>query len=172
MARKEKELFDRVRNMRRKDAKRYLSFALVEWTRVALATVLSFTQEQISGLANVSNERVRALLSELSIQFGSTPVDYVLPAPVNILHERPVIHHELGEFCPAPHLLPSAIKPAFERVLKQTPHWNSYQKQRSAYLIRTVLKYLTDLMPGATAHESLYYPLTDGGETDLDGPVL
>jgi hypothetical protein len=168
----EKALFDRVRNMRRKDAKRYLGFALSEWTRVALATVLSFTEEQICALANVSLECTRAFLSELSIQFGSTPADYVLPAPVNVLHERPLIHHKLGEFCPAPHLLPWAIKPAFERGLKTTPHWESYQKQRSAYLVRTTLKYLTDLMPGATPHESLHYPLSDGSETELDGLVL
>jgi hypothetical protein len=168
----EKELFDRIRNMRRKDAKRYLGFALSEWTRVALATVLSFTEEQICALANVSLECTRAFLNELSIQFGSTPADYVLPAPVNVLHERPLIHHKLGEFCPAPHLLPWAIKPAFERILKTTQHWESYQKQRSAYLVRTALKYLTDLMPGATSHESLSYRLSDGSETELDGLVL
>ena len=37
-----KELFDLVRNMRAKDAKRYLEGTLSEWIRVALGTVLSF----------------------------------------------------------------------------------------------------------------------------------
>jgi hypothetical protein len=165
----EKALLDRVRNMRNKEATRYLKYALIEWTRVALGTVLSFTVEQISELAKVSLEHTRALLSELSTQFGATPSNYVLPAPVNILHERPIVHHERGEFCPAPHLLPWSIKPALERMLKETPYWEAYQRQRSTYLIRTALKYLINLLPGATAHEGLYYPLKGEGDTDLDG---
>jgi hypothetical protein len=43
----QKELFDRVRNMRAKERKRYLTFALTEWTRVALGTVLSISVDRV-----------------------------------------------------------------------------------------------------------------------------
>lgn len=168
----DKELFDRIRNMRAKEAKSYLKHALTQWTRIALARVLSFTEDQLSEIANVRLEKAQAVLNELSIEFGSTPQNYLLPAPVNNLHERPIIHHKYGKFCPAPHLLPWALKPTFERVLMKTPYWQAYQKQRGTYLIRTTLKYLADLLPGATTHESLYYPLPTGEETELDGIVL
>jgi hypothetical protein len=102
----EKELFDRVRNMRAKEAKRYMDYALTEWTRVALGTVLSFTPEHIAELTGVGVDRIEALLSKLSVEFGVTPGNYVLPTPVNILHDRPIIRFESGYFCPVPHLLP------------------------------------------------------------------
>jgi hypothetical protein len=133
----EKELFDRVRNMRAKEAKRYLTYALSEWTRVALGTVLSFTAKRIAELASLNPEQVRAFLDKVSVEFGAISADYILPAPVNLLHERPVIRYGSDYFCPVPHLLPWCIKPAFEGALKTTPSWNAYQKQRSTYLVST-----------------------------------
>ena len=168
----EKELLDRVRNMRAKDAKRYLKYALAEWTRVALGTVLSFTVEQIAELAAVTVERVQAFMDEVSVEFGVTTADYALPAPVNVLHERPVIRYESRFFCPVPHLLPWAVKPAFERVLMTTPNWNAYQGQRSTYLVSTALNYVLNMLPGAIAYTSLFYPLESGEEAELDGLVL
>jgi hypothetical protein len=168
----EKELFDRVRNMRPKEAKKYLKYAITEWTRVALGTVLSFSVAQIAEDAHVSPERTEALLVEISTEFGSPPTDYLLPAPANILHERPVIRYNSANFCPAPHLLPWCIKPAFERVLSGTSYWNAYQKQRSSYLVGASLKYLAKMLSGATTYENLYYPLETGEEAELDGLVL
>jgi hypothetical protein len=168
----EKELFDRVRNMRAKERKRYLQYALLEWTRVALGTVFSFTVERIAGVAGVSKERVQAFLSEASVGFGATKGDYLLPAPVNILHERPVIHHDSEYFCSVPHLLPWSIKSIFERILAATPDWNQYQRQRSSYLVSTALRYITNMLPGATSFQGLYYPLGTGEEAELDGLVL
>jgi hypothetical protein len=168
----QKELFDRIRNMRAKEAKRCLNYALVEWTRVAPGTILSFTDDRIAELAGVSVERVQAFLSEVSVEFGTTPTDDVLPAPVNILHERPVIRYESGYFCPVPHLLPWSIKPAFERVLSAISNWDAYQKQRSSYLVTTALRYFTDMLPQATTYHGLFYPLDGGQRAELDGLVL
>jgi len=168
----EKGLFDQVRNMGRKNAKRYLKFAHLEWTRVALGLVLSFTAERIAALSGVSVEHVQAFLNQVSVEFGSTPTDYVLPAPANILHERPVIHYESRYFCPAPHLLPWSIKPAFERVLSSKPTWNAYQKQRSSYLVNTALKHITKMLPGAIAYENLFYRFETGEEAEMDGLLL
>jgi len=165
-------MFDRLRNMGARQAKRNLRNTLFAWIHVALGTVLSFTVDDIAALARVGVQGARAFLSEVSVNFGATPAHDVLPSPVNILHARPVIQYESSHFCPAPHLLPWSIKPLFERLLAKTPSWNAYQKQRSSYLVSTALKYITDLLPGAASYQSLSYPLKEGGETELDGLVL
>jgi hypothetical protein len=167
-----KELFDRIRNMRGKERKQYLNSVLTEWTRVALGTVLSITEDRIAELSGISRDRVRAFLAEASVEFGATPSDYLLPAPVNIRHERPIIHHDDDYFCPTPHLLPWAVKPMFERLLSSTPMWNAYQKQRSSYLIKTALQYFASMLPGSIGYESLFYPTEAGGRAELDGLVL
>jgi hypothetical protein len=169
---REKELFDRVRNMRAKERKRYLTYALIEWTRVALGRVLSITEDRISGLSGISVDRVRTFLAEASVEFGATPPDYLLPAPVNILHERPIIRHDGGYFCPVPHLLSWCVKPMFERLLSSTPMWNAYQKQRSSYLVKTAAQYFANMLPGAVTHQNLFYPTGVGTRAELDGLVL
>jgi hypothetical protein len=167
----EKEVFDRIRNMRGKYAKRYLDYVLAEWTRVALGTVLSFSAESIAKLSGVDLERLQAFLNETSVEFGTCGTD-LLPAPVNILHERPIVRYESDHFCSVPQLLPWAVKPAFERVLLSGPNWNAYQRHRSSYLVSTAIKYLTNMLPGATAFQGLFYPLEAGQEAELDGLVL
>lgn len=167
----EKDVFDRVRNMRGKEAKRYIKYMLIEWTRVALGTTFSFTTEHIVKLSGIPAERVRAVFDQISIGFGLEIPD-VLPAPVNALHERPIVRYADQFFCSVPHLLPWAIKPAFERVLKSGPQWNAYQKQRSSYLVSTAIEYFAKMLPGSTSYESLFYPVGANQEAELDGLVL
>ena len=167
-----KELLDRLRNMRKKEAKRYLRFAMSEWTRVALGMVLSFSVDRIVELSGVTENQTEAFLEQVSIGFASTPADYVLPAPVNVLHTKPVIRYNAAYFCAVPHLLPWCIKPTLEGLLSAGPAWNSYQKQRSSFLVSTALSYLVHMLPGASAYENLYYPDEAGNETELDGLVL
>jgi hypothetical protein len=168
----EKETFDRVRNMRNKDAKRYLIYVLTEWARVALGTMLSFTVAQIAELSGVTVERVEAFLNVTSIKFGVTLTN-ILPAPVNVLHERPIVNYEnIHYFCSVPHLLTWAVKPALERVLSSGPNWNAYQKHRSSYLVDTAIKYLRNVLSASISYQNLFYPLEDGQETELDALVL
>lgn len=135
-----KLLIDRLRNMRSKERKQCLKYCLAERVCVALGTTLSFTSDVLAQLAGVKEERVSALLDEVSQEFGTTPGDYTVPSPVNSLQERPVIRADPGYFCPAPHLLPWAIKPAFERVLSSSNGWSSYKNYRHKYLLDTSRK--------------------------------
>jgi len=83
-----------------------------------------------------------------------------------------VIRHDLGYFCPAPHLLPWCIKPRFEEILKGSPYWNAYQKQRASYLVDTALLYILNMLPTATAYTNLFYTLPSGEQAELDGLIL
>ena len=167
----EKEVFDRVRNMRGKNAKRYVNYMLTEWTRVAIGTVLSFDAQCITKLSGVVPKNVQAFLDETSLEFGISSRD-ILPSPVNVLHERPIIHYENSYFCSVPHLLPWAVKPVFERLLSSGPSWNVYQKHRSSYLVKTAISYFRNLLPGASAYMNLFYPLESGDEAELDALLL
>jgi len=167
----DKELFDRVRNMRGKDAKQYVNYVFAEWTRVALGMVLSFDAQDIAEISGVALENVQAFLNETSLEFGISCKD-VLPSPINVLHERPIVHYPNYHFCSVPHLLPWAVKPLFERLLLSGPTWNAYQKHRSSYLVKAALSHIKNMLPNATAYTSLFYPLESGGEAELDALLL
>jgi hypothetical protein len=157
--------------MRAKEAKRYIKYMVIEWTRVALGTTFSFTIERIAELSGTTAERVCAIVDQISIAFGISLPD-ILPSPVNVLHERPIVRYADQCFCSVPHLLPWAIKPAFERMLKSGANWNAYQKQRSSFLVNTAIDYLRKMLPGAVAHRNLFYPTAPGQEAELDGLIL
>jgi hypothetical protein len=60
----------------------------------------------------------------------------------------------------------------FERELSSTPSWELYQKQRSAYLMDTALKYMMSMLPGSQTYQRLFYALDREHEAELDGLVL
>ena len=167
-----KALIDRLRNMRSKDRKQYIKYCLIEWVRAALGTTLSFTCEDLAHASGEAKDLVTALLAELSQAFGSTPQDYTVPSPVNSLQERPIISGEANYFCPAPHLLPWAIKPAFERALSTSKSWSAYQKHRANYLLDASMGYMSDMLPKAVLLKNLFYPLETGDQAELDGLLL
>jgi hypothetical protein len=167
----EKELFDQVRNIRGKKAKHYVNYMFAEWTRVALGTVLSFDPQGIAEISGVALKNVKAFLNEASLEFGISCRD-VLPAPVNVLHDRPIVCYANHYFCSVPHLLPWAVKPLFERLLLSGPSWNAYQKHRSSYLVRPAVSHIKTMLPNATTYTDLFYPLESGGEAELDALLL
>jgi len=179
-----REVTNRIRNMRGKEAKRAIKAAAIAWTFYELHETVAFTATELAEKAGVELTAVESLLKNFCLQFGSTPSDYVLPQPTSPLRLRPVIKFGEKYFCPAVHLLIWALKPQVERLLKpgstqsinsNANLWERYQKRRSDFLLQGGLTYFRDLLPRSKAYRNLNYTiLEDGVEkvVELDGLVL
>ena len=86
-----KAMFDAIRSMRSKERKRFISNLSRHWVTVALSDVLSFTPAMLSSKACVPEGVASKFLHSFSLRFGSTPADYVIPAPVPAVRVRPII---------------------------------------------------------------------------------
>jgi len=173
-----------IRNLGNKEAKRVIRDVVTAWGFFDLACTFSFTCQEIAEQAAVSAETAKAFLEVFSIGFGSTDKDYVIPELTHQLKLRPVIRHGENFFCPVPHLLLWAVKPAIESALKlgggpdagtSAACWERYQTQRAGFLVRRGLDYFRRLLPRATIFENLKYSIAeqDGEQAgQLDALVL
>jgi hypothetical protein len=167
-----KELFDRIRNLRAKERKRFISSAAYQWVTVALADVLSLPVGDLATRAGLSTETVTKFLDVFALGFGSTPSDYRIPSPIPPLRARPIVKTDSTYICLLPFNLLWAIKPRFEEALKASGRWNSYQKHRGSILIEKGLEALKSLLPSSQVHRNLSYPIGPNEEGELDGLVL
>jgi hypothetical protein len=179
-----REIANRIRNMRGKEAKRAITSAAVGWTFYDLHETCSFTSAEVADKAQIDRETAASFLKLFSLQFGSIPRDYQLPQPTNPLRLRPIINFGDKYFCPTIHLLIWAIKPQFEKFLKAgNPEarnsdiklWQRYQKHRSDLLLQRGLTYFRRLLPHNISHLNLHYTTVEEGiekGVELDGLVL
>ncbi len=179
-----RELANRIRNLRGKEAKRITKGMLAAWALFDLAETYSFTAPDIAAEAGVSTGVAEAFLKVFSIGFGSTDKNYVMPELTHGLKLRPVIRYDVKFFCPVPHLLLWAVKPTIESKFKADPRerggsttevWQRYQKHRSDFLIGRGLDYFKRLLPKSSIYQGLRYGLAspDGEQQfELDGLVL
>lgn len=170
--RPEKAIFDAIRNMRSKERKRFLASVTAQWVTVAVADVLSFSPTEVASRTGLPEGTVSKFLDSFSLGFGSTPSDYLIPAPCPPVRVRPIAKIRENYLCPLPFILPWAIKPRFEEGLKQSSRWNSYQKHRANFLVDEGLKALKRLLPTSQIHANLTYSSGPGEEAELDGLVL
>jgi hypothetical protein len=155
-----------------KSAKQQFQLAMVSWICFGLPFILSFPPSVLAEAVQEEEKAAAAFLEDLSLRFGSTPADYVLPSPANALHERPLITYDNKYFCPVPHLLEWAVKPRLEELLNEGPVWESYNRHRAALLIEMGLACFRKMLSGAKAYTNLFYPTVGGGEAELDALVL
>lgn len=179
-----RDIVNRIRNMRGKQAKRTIQAIATSWAFYELHETCSFTASELASQAGVAPAVAEAYLSLFSLCFGTTPSDYLLPNPTSPVRLRPVIRYNGKFFCPATHLLIWALKPQIETCLKSgapssadsdVRRWERYQKHRGDFLVQRGLKYLRALLPRAEIHEKLKYTISEGGaqkEVELDGLVL
>ncbi|MGA9885210.1 MAG: hypothetical protein WBQ34_15960 [Candidatus Acidiferrales bacterium] len=179
-----KDTVNMIRNMRNKEASRAIRAVTVAWIFYELHDTCSFTSGEIAAQSGVPEPAAAAFLTLLSLRFGSTPKDYLIPNPVNPLKLRPIINYSNKFFSPATHLLIWSLKPRIEACLKpgrpdstaSSPRkWERYQKHRSNLLVLRGLEYFQKLLPRADAYRNLSYSFAESGtakEPELDGLVL
>ncbi len=141
--------------------------ATLELFEARIRGVAAFTADDLVGFTDsLDVVRVRAVLEELAIEAGSLEASsYTGLFDVNPLRERPLLR--IGdEFVLAiPGMLTRDADALLEhRLLAGRP---SFPRHRANTLDRLAARYLTDLLPGATAYTHLYYD-----DTELDGLVL
>lgn len=179
-----REVANRIRNMRGKEAKRAIQSVAVSWTFYELHETCALTPGELADRAGVDLEAANAFLKHYSLRFGSTPGDYQLPQAISPLRLHPIINLGDKYFCPVPHLLIWALKPQFERLLKpdesdaqsvDTKLWQRYQKHRSDLLVQRCLTYFAKLLPRSRSYSNLHYRILEQGidkTPELDALVL
>jgi hypothetical protein len=173
-----------LRNLSDKECKKSIKAMTIAWAFFDLAQTLSFCAEEVADQASVSVAVARAFLDFFSVEFGSTCGDYLLPGLTHELKLRPVIRYGDRFFCPVPHLLLWALKPAIESRFKTESRdsggalntlWERYQRHRSDFLIRQALEYFRRMLPRAQIYKGLRYKAGVPGEEqdfELDGLVV
>lgn len=164
--------YEQLCEMPTKSANEQFKFAIASWICFALPLVLSFPPKVLAESVQDDEKAAAAFLEDFSLQFGSTPADYVLPSPANALHERPLIAHGGTYLCPAPHLLEWALKPRLEQLLDGSPAWESYNRHRANFLIQKGVSCFLEILPTSKAYTNLFYKLAGGEEAELDALIL
>jgi hypothetical protein len=167
----EKIVLDRLRSLRPKERKRCLKHMLIQWAFVALADQLSFTVKSLCERTGIATCTVEWFLEIFHTCPGSTPAGFLLPGPSNLLRRKPIVKLENQYFCPVPHRLLWTIKPSLEEILQKHPLWEIYQQTRATFLISEAMKLFRQMLPGSTVETSVYYPIGDGLEAELDALV-
>jgi len=167
-----KATFDALRNMRSKKRNRYISSLTAQWVTVALSDTLSFSPAELASRTGLPAKTISKFLDSFSLEVGSTPLDYVIPAPMPTIRVRPIVKMTENYFCPLPFNLPWAIKPRFEEALKQSNRWNLYQRHRGNFLVDEGLKAFKRLLPASQAYKNLKYPIGPKENAELDELVL
>ena len=169
----QKAMFDRLRNMGAKVRKKQIRGMMPLWVALDLARTLSWTTEDLATLAGVSSVSVAKFLEHFKLGLGSTPKGFLFPTPNHSLQRRPIISADGQWFCPVPHRLRWAIKPAIEEALQGTAQWETYQSRRATYLVQQALTFIKTVLPQALFYENLFYPFDkDGREAELDALVI
>lgn len=174
-------------------------WAAMTWASTFMGFHLLFTADELASKAGTTLDEAEALLDLLSVGFGDVnPIYFRRPSSTSPLRSTPVVRltpdeHEhvqgplanatgAAYFCPVPNALLWALRPAVERALKPNGRdahpqatkggWNTYDEGRARYVESRAMELLTDLLPGASSHSSLTYPVPGegGGQTaELDG---
>jgi hypothetical protein len=179
-----KHTVNSIRNMRGKKAKQTISKLVVSRAFYNLHATLSFSAPELASESGVTLASAESFLKWMSLPFGVTPKDYLLPSPTSPIRRRPIVTYNGLYFTAASHLLIWALKPCIEDALRPgAPQslnfdhrlWERYQKRRSDFLVSRGLKYFQDLLPRAQVLKGLEYEFTEGNARkrfELDGLIL
>jgi hypothetical protein len=127
----------------------------------------TFSAEEIyDETPRVPDDRVRAVLDELSIAVGSLePTAYTGLFDQSPLIEQPFLVHDDRYLLAVPGMLVRDTVALLDgRLIRDNP---SYSKSRAKTLDRLAVGYLARMLPGAVTHTNLFYD-----DAELDGLVL
>lgn len=141
-----------------------------------MRAVFAFTPEDLAQLAGVEQERVRAFLNLVVLDFGTVPREFTEPSATHPLQKRPVLRAGGVLLCPVVEMLIWHLQTIIEAELLKRPMLKErYLRARGRYLEDKSLEYLGAIFRHAQVHRRLrYQPLTPGDprESELDGLVL
>lgn len=142
-----------------KEIKSKLKNLSIAWTLVGLGNTYSHSVKELADYSGIDKHRVKSFLELFSLSFRDIERDFYIPIPVHPLKQRPLIKHKDRYLCPSPALLDWAIKPAFEKILKNTASniWNRYIKHRHDYLLTKSVNLMKSIMPDAIFELNLEY---------------
>ncbi len=170
------DFFRELASRSKKDVKRYLKYAAVEWEIFCSADICCFSAEELAFELSLSSDVVEAFLKAFSLEFSSVSPDFYEPSPTHVLRERPILHHDGRYLCPAIMLLDWAIQPFFESMLKRSggSGWERYHKHRHDWVLQTAVQRLQALMPSAKFHENVFYGVADtkSEQAELDALAI
>lgn len=173
-----------------RDAARW---AAMTWASTFMGFTLVLTAHDLAEHAGTTVDEAAALLDLLSVGFGGVdPAFFLRPSSTSPLQANPVVRltpdeHALvtpgatapAYFCPVPNALLWALRPAVEAALNPASAvavaratksgWQAYESGRAQYAEDRALELLASLLPGATAHASVTYPVGESETAELDG---
>ncbi|MFQ5907122.1 MAG: hypothetical protein ACE5JA_11205, partial [bacterium] len=141
----------------------------IAWDLLGLGQTCSYSAQELSDFTTIPEERVRAFLELLAIDFGDVDADFYVPDPVHILKQQPFLVHSGRYLCPAPTLLDWAMQPALERVINRAgkKFWQQYIKHRHEYVLNESVRLMKSVMPEATFGTNLEYHPDDSSKGEV-----
>ena len=142
------------------------------WMFHEIGQTASFTANELANQQEVPVDQTEALLRHLSAKFGSVDSGFCTPTPDHLLKNKPLLHHEGRYLCPTRLLLDWALLPTMEGLLttSKTRLAERYRKHRHGLLLRTAVKRLLRVLPGATGDMNLHYQF-EGELPELDALI-
>src|ERR1043166_2727370 len=143
-------------------------------------TCLAFDADELAAETGLPMERVAALLSFFSLEFGAMPGDFFLMSPTHPLRDRPLIRAADTFLYPVPGTMIWSLQKRIEAEMKpdtataavDSQVWKKYEKHRARYLERESLRLLGTTLKTDEVYSNLSYSFTADGEqkkAELDG---